>query len=272
MSLNPIQRAVYEIKFSIPIEILQEVFKPTMYSWSPVSASIEEQIISRVIKPKVFVDVNMVGGTEVIIPTRDLPRERTDEFTTVFHIPKNMTQGRSIISVLSISYADANSLTAYNQTAIYDPCTINANNQATEALYQANNTFITPSTAKVELVAENTVMVKDTVRTFSLGFLRCILAYDEQLSQLQIPSILDFVELAVLATKAYIYNTYKIRLDEGKVKGGFELGSFAEIVDSYSDAREQYNEFLRETWRKVAFMNDRESYERLIRMQIGGRR
>jgi hypothetical protein len=113
-------------------------------------------------------------------------------------------------------------------------------------------------------------MVRDTARVQATGFLRCLLAYDASMSQIQIGSILDFTELAVLGTKAYIYNAYKVPLDEGKVKGGFELGSFREIVESYSDAREQYNEYLRTIWRKVAYMNDRESYERLIRAQVGG--
>ena len=165
---------------------------------------------------------------------------------------------------------DAATLSAYNRTAIYDPCSITANGQAAEALFNSANTIVMPSTARVELVAENTVMVRDTARVQATGFLRCLLAYDASMSQIQIGSILDFTELAVLGTKAYIYNAYKVPLDEGKVKGGFELGSFREIVESYSDAREQYNEYLRTIWRKVAYMNDRESYERLIRAQVGG--
>ena len=270
MQLNPIDRAIFEIKFAIPREILTEVFKPLTFSWTPASVNLDEQILNKVIRPKVFVDANIVGGSEVIIPTHSLPRDASDEYTTIFHIPKNLTQGRSILAVLSISYMDAATLSAYNRTAIYDPCSITSNGQAAEALFNSANTIIMPSTARVELVAENTVMVRDTARVQATGFLRCLLAYDASMSQIQIGSILDFTELAVLGTKAYIYNAYKVPLDEGKVKGGFELGSFREIVESYSDAREQYNEYLRTIWRKVAYMNDRESYERLIRAQVGG--
>ncbi len=270
MQLNPIDRAIFEIKFAIPKEILSEVFKPLTFSWTPASVSLDEQILNKIIRPKVFVDANIVGGSEVIIPTHNLVRESSDEYTTVFHIPKNLTQGRSLLAVLSISYMDAASLSSYNRTAIYDPCSITANGQAAEALFNASNTIIMPSTARVELIAENTVMVRDTARVQATGFLRCLVAYDASMSQIHIGSILDFTELAVLGAKAFIYNDYRVKLDEGKVTGGFELGSFREIVDSYSDAREQYNEYLRNIWRKVAHMNDRESYERLIRMQIGG--
>lgn len=270
MQLNPIDRALYEIKFAIPREILTEVFKPLTFSWTPASVHLDEQILNKVIRPKVFIDANIAGGSEVIIPTSGLPREASDEYTTVFHIPKNLTQGRSILAALSISYMDASSLSAYNRTAIYEPCSITALGQAAEALFNSANTIIMPSTARVELVAENTIMVRDTARVQATGFLRCLLAYDASMAQIQIGSIMDFTELAVLGTKAFIYNDYRIRLDEGKVKGGFELGSFREIVESYSEAREEYNTFLREVWRKVAHMNDRESYERLIRMQVGG--
>jgi hypothetical protein len=272
MSLNPIDRAVFEIKFAIPREILTEVFKPLTFTWSPASISIDEQIINKIIRPKVFIDANIVGGTEVVIPTQGLPRQQSDEYTTVFHVPKNVTQGRSILAPLSISYMDSATLSAYNQTSIYDPCSITAVGQYAEALFNSANTVVMPSTARVELVAENTIMVRDTLRVQAVGFLRCILAYDQNMSQIKVGSILDFTELAVLGAKAYIYNEYRVRLDEGRVKGGFELGVFREIVEGYSDAREQYNEYLREIWRRVAHMNDRESYERLIRMQIGGMR
>ena len=270
MQLNPIDRAIFEIKFAIPKEILTEVFKPLTFSWSPAAVSLDEQILNKVIRPKIMVDANMTGGSEVVIPTSGLVRQSSDEYTTVFHIPKNLTQGRSIMAALSISYMDASSLSAYNRTAIYDPCSVTAMGQAAEALFNSANTIVMPSTARVELVAENTVMVRDTARVQATGFLRCLLAYDSSMSQLQIGSIMDFTELAVLGTKAFIFNDYRVKLDEGKVKGGFELGSFREIVESYSDAREQYNEYLRNVWRKVAHMNDRESYERLIRMQVGG--
>ena len=61
-------------------------------------------------------------------------------------------------------------------------------------------------------------------------------------------------------------------MDKGRLEGGAELGRFREVIDSYSDAEEQYQDYLLNTWQKVAFMNDRESYERFTKMMIGAYR
>ena len=115
-------------------------------------------------------------------------------------------------------------------------------------------------------------MIKDTVTASGTGLLRCLLANDENFSHLQIRSIPYFTRLCELATKAYIYNEYTIKMDKGRIEGGAEIGRFREIVDGYADAEEMYQEYLLNTWQKVSFMNDRESFERLLKMQIGAYR
>jgi hypothetical protein len=61
-------------------------------------------------------------------------------------------------------------------------------------------------------------------------------------------------------------------MDEAEIQGGARLGAFRNIVETYADAEQQYQEYLQEKWQKVAIMNDRESYHDLIRAQIGGPR
>ena len=57
-------------------------------------------------------------------------------------------------------------------------------------------------------------------------------------------------------------------MDKAQLYGGQELGAIKDVVDGYSDAEEQYQEFLETTWKKVSFMNDTNSAIRLIRMQV----
>jgi hypothetical protein len=41
-------------------------------------------------------------------------------------------------------------------------------------------------------------------------------------------------------------------------------------VDSYADAEQMYQDYLQGPWAQTAYANDRESYERLLKLSIGG--
>ena len=271
MALNPIDKAISDIKFSIPKQILKKVFINNYSFWSPNNTSIEDQIKNLVIVPKVLSDCDIVGGTKVYIATSDIPREFTDQFTVIFRIPKNKTQGRSITSVLGIGYLETNSYAQYNITNQMKECSVNAVTENALALFSANNSVPISSTAECSLIAENTVMVKDTMYIKPNGYLWCELANAEDLTNIQIRSLLYFSHLCKLAVKAYIYNQYIIQMDEGEIKAGHELGSFRSIVESYSEADNEYHEYLRTTWSSVAWMNDAKAHADLIRVQLPGR-
>ena len=272
--MNPITKALSDISYRIPREILIEVFAPKSYLWRDSPINYEEQIRNIVIRSRVMVDCDLVGGTEVLISLFGVPSYTvaSDRLVTVYNIPKDKTQGRTIISVLSLAYVNGASAAYMNTANSFDPCTVTDMAVAGAAMMNAMGSLPVPSSAKIQLIGENTVMIKDTVTASGTGLLRCLLANDENFSHLQIRSIPYFTRLCELATKAYIYNEYTIKMDKGRIEGGAEIGRFREIVDGYADAEEMYQEYLLNTWQKVSFMNDRESFERLLKMQIGAYR
>lgn len=270
--LNPITRAVAEIHFRVPKEILNEVFKPLNYNWRLTVINIDEQIINQVIKPRVMVDCDLVGGTEVLVPLIGVPSHSENNYTTIFHIPKSMTQGRSITSVLSYSYMSAALASVLNNNMNMPDCGRSALVLTGQAMFDSFNLATMPSSARVDLIAENTIMVKDTNNTSGTGVLRCVVSNDENFSNLQIRSIPYFVKLCELAVKSYIFNKYAIYMDEGTVKGGYQIGRFKEIIDGYADSEQMYQEYLMTTWKRTAFMNDTETHTRYLRALIGGRR
>lgn len=272
--MNAITKALSDISFRIPREILIEVFAPKTYIWRDQPINYEEQIRNIVIRSRVMVDCDLVGGTEVLIPLWDIPSQTlsTDRLVTVYRIPKEKSQGRTITSVLSLSYMNGPASMYMNASTSFNECSITDVGLAGKAMMDAASSLPIPSSAKVQLIGENVVMVKDTVLSSGTGLLRCILANDENMSHIQIRSIPYFTKLCELATKAYVYNNYSITLNQGRIEGGAEIGRFREIVDSYADAEEMYQDYLLNTWQKVAFMNDRESFERHIRTMIGAYR
>lgn len=225
--------------------------------------------MSLVVRPRVMVDCNLVGGTEAFIPLDGIPVERTNDYTSVYRIPKTATQGRSITSVLNITFSDPTKASSYGVAAGQQNTTML---QLGSGVMDAMGSIPVTSTARVQLIGENVVMVRDTVVLPANIYLRCILANDENMSHLQLRSYRDFAKLVVFAVKAYIYNQATIELDMGQLFAGQQIGRFKEIIDSYADAEENYATYLTEKWQKISLMNDQESWNRMLKTIISGNR
>lgn len=272
MSFNPITKAVSEMWRRIPGEILREVFAPNYNNWRAVPISVDDQICSQVIRSRVVVDCDLVGGQEVWVPLEGLRNERTPEMMSVIYIPKDRTQGRTITQVLHLGYM--NYVAASQQTAngMFNNNSVTPLTTAAQALNASYDTPGKMGTSRLEIIGENVILVKDPSIAPTSGVLRCILSNDENMNNLSIRSYDAFAKLCELAVKSHIYNRLVIEMDSGKIRGGFEIGAFKQIVDSYSDKEEEYQEYKKTKWQKIAVMNDRESHERIIRRQIGGLR
>lgn len=264
-----LKKAIEEIRWQIPPDILREVFMSKIQSWRSNASSLDEQILVNVIRPRVLMDANIVGGTEINVSMEGLKAEIIDNYMAVYNIPKSRTQGRSIMSVSSISYASMSATSLIAASQAFSVCSQTPVLAAGQALFDSVNTIPNISSARVSLIGENVILVQDTAVPMAYGFITCTIANDENLSNIQIRSIIDFADMCVLAVKAYIYNEYRIKLDQGYISGGQEIGAFKEIIEEYRDANQMYREFLKQKWQKIAYMNDRVKMTRHIRRQAG---
>ena len=288
-----VSKALDEIKFRIPKPILDAVFLQRTQGYRQTPISLDEHLLNAVIRPRVLVDCNLVGGTEDTIRLDGLMNTRvgdhssavndgvqswgTGDYISVVRVPKDRTQGRSIQSVLSISYGNPSGMSGYGSGSMGmagygQGGGSNALTQAGSAVMNAMAPIPVTSSARVQLIGENTVMVRDSVILPANSYLRCVLAHDENMSHLQLKSYRHFSNLVTLAVKAYIYNSYIIEMDMGQLMGGQAIGRFKEVIDGFADAEELYQTYLTEKWEKVSLMNDQESYTRLLRVMIGGNR
>lgn len=270
--MNPISKALDEITFRIPREILQVVFIDPYQRYRDMpSSDIKERIRFLVLQQRVLVDCNLVGGVEVRIPLDDVPSETVDGgYTTVFRVPKTKTNGRSISTVFDVTYGDL--YNTQSGSGVYSYSRTSPALQVASAVMEAGLRTPYVGSARVDLIGENVVMVQDSIILPQNLYLRCALENDDTLSNIKARSYPVFSKLVELAVKSYVYNTYAIRLDMGELQAGVQVGKFKEIVESYSDAETMYQEFLTEKWAKVAFMNDQESVHRFVSLLIGGTR
>lgn len=270
--MNPIQKAISDVKAAIPREILERTFmKPDnvalgqRQSFNPTS--LDFRIRTLVIEGNVLPDCNLVGGTEVTIPLVEVLPQWISDYNVLYRIPKHLTQNRSILRLIHMTFGDGGVVGSMNlaiqgRSAMMD---------AAQGVLQAHLPIPIISTANMEIVGENVVLVKDNITMPGNPYLRCVIEGDSELNHLQPTSYRHFSKLVVLATKQYIFNNIAIPMDQAALSGGMALGRIREIVDGYSDAYEQYDEYFETVWRKVAIFNDPTSNARILKMITGGR-
>lgn len=264
--MGALQKAIQEVKFAIPEEILNEVFLKREFGRTPLPVSLDTMIREKVIDARVMVDCNLLGGTQVELPLHSVTPEQVDVMKIVYRIPMSVTQNRNISRVLSLTIGQSTMLnTSYMGVQGYSQIL-----EASQGLMNAQSGIPIVSTAYIRLIAENTVLISDYVSLPRASFLRCFLESDSEYSQLNHMTYPHFTHLVELAVKAYIYNKAIIPMGMGQLVGGMELGRFREVVDSYSDANQMYKDYIVEKWTKVMVMDDPRSKERMLRVLVGG--
>lgn len=267
--MNALAMAINHVKFTVPREILDAVFIERSRFLRQTPMTVDAHITNEILRARVLPELNLVSGTEMFVSLQGIASTRVNQFTSVYNIPKSRTGGRVIMSVLNVTFSDPTATSNYGTAT---GCGSTEMLVTAQAMVDAMGTIPITSTAHVQLVGENTVMVRDTVLLPANVYLRCIVANDSNLSHLQIRSYRAFFKLVEFAVKAYIYNTYIIPMDVSELYGGQALGRFKEVIDGYSDAEELYQTHMREVMAKVMFMNDTETMTRFTRLLTGGRR
>lgn len=259
--MNAVSKALQEIHFNIPSEVLQVAFMEYGSSTNQI-ISMDERILNSVIRPRVLLDTNLVGGVLVRIPIDQCHVREMLNREFLIEVPKHLTSGRSMVSVLSLI-----SMTGY--TSIM-PNHVNSQFvTAAETMYNNIAYANVVQTARLELVGENTVFCSEPSIFIYSAVLRCVIENEVNMGNLHPRNYHVFSKLCVLAVQSYIYNHLKVKLDQGYVYGGHELSSITDIVESYSDREEMYQEHLNINFRKVAHMNDSEAQHRLIKLAVG---
>ena len=259
--MNAISKALQEIHFNIPPEVLQITFMEYGSSTNQV-ISMDERILNAVIRPRVLLDTNLVGGVLVRVPIDQCYVREMLNREFLIEVPKHLTSGRSMVSVLSlISMTGYTSVMPNHSTSQL----VAASNKMYDSIADAN----VVQTARLELVGENTVFCSEPSIFIYSAVLRCVIENEINMGNLHPRNYPVFSKLCVLAVQSYIYNHMKVKLDQGYVYGGHELSSVTDIIDSYSDREEMYQEHLNLVFRKVAHINDSESQHRLIKLAVG---
>lgn len=266
--MNCLIYSINEIQNTIPYEILNAGFTIDEVPETVNLTSLGDKILRKVIKKRVLLDANIVGGIETIIPLNSVAPSYTENYYTVYQIPPELTMNKEIISVLNITRTPSGGL-LYGGIGV---STVFGQNQAVTNVANRIGDSVSSSgilsNAHLELVGYNTVLVYAHFRVLSSFGLRVILENDSNLNNIQPRSYKAFSLLCILATKAYLYNKLIVPINSGYLASGQDLGVFKSILESYSDAEEQYRTYLEEKMGSILFMNDTTRYNRMLASMI----
>lgn len=263
--MNAISKALQEIRFNIPFEVLHIAFitnEPYVASPTNLIYSLDERIRSSVINSRVIVDCNMIGGDPVIVYLSKCSVNEILPGEFIVQVPKVVTGGRSIVAPLSVvsNFGHVNTATFGYTSPLLSAANNMYNNLASDVPMQSS---------RLELIGDNVIMIKDPSIYLYNAALKCVLEYSPNMSSLHPRFILAFSKLCVLACKAYIYNTCLIKMDQAFLYGGHELNSATSVIEGYADAEQMYQEYIQTEFRKILYMNSGTNMSSYIRSMFG---
>lgn len=242
--MDRIQIMIDEIKLAVPLKLLTRAFVPRLHP-RQMLPSLEHTITAEILIKKILNDCDMMGGIQAHIDISNQERFEGDTYT-IIDVGYGLTQGREIISVHSYTH-DQETGQSYGAPTPISATTVES--------VTDNDIFV---------AGNNTVQISRRLAYTRLG-ITCVLANDRGFQNINLRLLPDLKDLAVLAVKAYIYSALVMEFSSPIIVGGTDYGPIKDLVDSYADARELYNDKLF-LWRKKSYINDRGAYNRLIKL------
>ncbi len=265
--MSAIEKALTDIKYTIPLDILKAAFKDeNALSLNRIPRSVDDVIKEKVLAPRVLMDCNLIAGQIAVIDLTGCLEYSPQPYQFVFQVPMSRSQNRRIMSVLSVSYLPY--VSSYYNGNNYN---LNNNNEIAhlgERIYASHASVPQISTARVELIGPNTLLITDNNIISPTYAVRAILENDANLNNLKPRIWIAFAELCIAAVKSYIYNKLIVLIGDTYLQGGQELGVFKDIIDEYKDAEEEYKTLLKEKWGRLAIMNDTPQAIKFLKLQI----
>lgn len=273
--MNLITKAVRDIQFAIPREILKMAYlESSVYQsigqFSRRVISLDEAIRETTVVPRVVVDSNIVSGQTVMVSLEGLTPIQVDGDNYIYQIPDNRVNNRTIMSCLSVNYYRTELMAGHSYGSV--PSVLPNGgaelSSSTARAMDSRSSIPVISTSDCRVVAHNTVMVRNQLRSALVTQARCVLEHDEELQNISLSSAPIFSKLCTFAAKSHVYNELNIKLDRGRIDRGHEIGAVKSVIESYSDAEENYWTVLQEEWSGVAAHSDRLTYNDLLSVQV----
>ena len=238
-----------------------------------------EEVIYREVYLNIFLlDLQGIsGGEEMTIDVSNLEFKPMLNNYYIVKIPKFMTNNKTIIDALSLTFGIPAGMFGLGLgggnpiTPVMWQGNVNANVEAANRLIGSVDTVPMMGTSRLRVVGENIIRIGETIPRFDNLWLRCNVAYDENLQNLNSTSIETLFRAFCFLLKSVIYNEKIVTMDKGVLHMGMDLGAIKNIIDGYSDAGETYADLLKTEIRSLLIISDPDKYRAAIETAVGRR-
>lgn len=244
--MDAITYSLSQLYLTIPRELLNEVFKPSLNLRS-LDGIIKEKIIVGIVLPACNLYSGKIKKVRLLssyaIPTTDIgtfyPASSCNY--TYFKVPKEVTENRKIIHALDIGYP----MESYANFGFAS--SIGGNTIESMAATALSSFTESPQTlVPVPIVMDDNIIRLDPPQlSFTEWILSCMLEYDSNFTNVY-PNMYEAIsEMVRYATESYIYNDLIMKIDHAELVGGRNLGVMKNIVEEYKGSYEKYKEALK---------------------------
>lgn len=275
--MSVIDKMVFEIKQAIPPPVLEVAFMKRKGRNHKYAGDLDWEIRNKVIDARVRVDLSILGAETINIPLGNAEVQflENQDYRTVIRIPKSLTKGRPISQVIAFNYwfnTVAADLNNGWQTSSYNiqSCGNSPLMQAAQQVMRAASPAPINSSANVELIGENVVVINDYMGKIQQGSMTARIGQDPELSNWNNNAIFHLCRYGVMATKAWVWANTIIDLDSGYLYGGAELSRIQQIIDGYADSNDNYIDYRDDVIQAVNAMNDGARHQVFLRGLIAG--
>ncbi|EEG8191050.1 hypothetical protein G7N79_000631 [Salmonella enterica] len=243
--MNVIDYCLRKIRQHIPAPILQAAFVPENLKLLGIASSVDNEIQQRVIREILVPEISRMGQyQEVDLQGVPWDNDTQDYFSRVYYLDDIKTGGRPILDAhISVTPVAGQAYTMPPAGSYLDGATSGVL-ASTQQVVDSQSAMPRIASPEVEVLGPNTIRIKDPgMFVYST---KLVVKYElsQEMNEIK-PAFYPVVgELAVMAVKQYIYNTMIFDMDSGKLENGMEFGAFRNVIESYSDAGQMFEDTL----------------------------
>lgn len=269
---NVIGNIIHDVYRKIPNEILKEAFFEELKTTRTLDSIIQEKIITGVVLP----NCNLYAGKMAKIILREsYQKNLVDDVAIlnigngygVYAIPPEQRENRPIVAILDVSYPTTLALYgSFPNIGVSGRSVTNGFDQMLGS-FTHEPAWIAPTAIIID--GDSGIIQLSPPASLHVDWmLSCMLAFDNEFSNIGLNMVNPLKTLTEHATKSYIYNKLIIRMNQGYLMGGLQLESIRSIIESYADAEEKFNEALLKF--RGSAMFSPENAAALFSIMIGG--
>lgn len=229
-------------------------FGSNWFNYYDDNASVEQGIREKVIYQTVLKECNVNGGTIELIDITGSRMESIGNGYLHVNVPDAILGGRDIIKVIEVYQGALNSsnnfISAVNGSQTFSQNGILAAGLESFLTAISPNSFFQQTFVDITPAGKNAFIIHNAPPGAYALTAKMYLTYDKGLTVISPRAWIDFAELCILATKAYIYKTCRRPTEEAVRRAGVNLDSIRDDIQNYADAWKEYREFFDTTWTK----------------------